>query len=201
MFAFPHPFISPNLSPFPPFPSHTEFADKHFQQNGEQLNNLIKTLDGYYTNASFRATTDMPNRGEFVAYFIIFQLGNGGEVTKYLQQIRSDLLETSQVQFAIQVGAALKTENTAKFFKLLRKADVLQASLMHRYVGEVRLSAIRKMARSYCKGGGVDSYYPLSSFVSALMFDDREEAEEFLNHCGFEVSVMGVSVMNVSVMR
>ena len=68
------------------------------------------------------------------------QLGNGGEVTKYLQQIKDADLGSTQVQFAIQVWAALKSENAVRFFNLLRKADVLQASLMHRYVGEVRLA-------------------------------------------------------------
>ena len=68
------------------------------------------------------------------------QLGNGGEVTKYLQQIKDEELGSPQVQFAIQVWAALKSENTVRFFNLLRKADVLQASLMHRYVGEIRLA-------------------------------------------------------------
>ena len=68
------------------------------------------------------------------------QLGNGGEVTKYLQQIKDEELGSTQVQFAIKVWAALKSENTVKFFNLLRQANVLQASLMHRYVGQVRLT-------------------------------------------------------------
>ncbi len=63
----------------------------HAQQNGEQLNNLLKTLHGYYFRThTFRTANaasggssgggsgselHMPNKAEFVCYFIIFQLG------------------------------------------------------------------------------------------------------------------------------
>ena len=51
-----------------------DFVGGHAQQNGEQLNNLLKTLDGYYKNSNLK-NTPMPNKGEFVGYFIIFQVG------------------------------------------------------------------------------------------------------------------------------
>ena len=38
------------------------------------MNNLLKTLDGYYNNAALKGVTDMPNKGEFIGYFIIFQV-------------------------------------------------------------------------------------------------------------------------------
>ncbi len=46
----------------------------HAQQNGEQLNNLLKTLHGYYFR-SHGQSLNTANRAEFVGYFIIFQLG------------------------------------------------------------------------------------------------------------------------------
>ena len=122
-----------------------------------------------------------------MGYFIIFQLGNGGEVTKYLQQVNSDVLASVQVQFALRVWASLKTENSAKFFKLLRSADLLQGCLMHRYVGPMRLTAIKKMARGFFKGLGAETYYPLKDLMKNLLFEDEEDALEFLDHCGFEV--------------
>jgi SAC3/GANP family len=116
------------------------------------------------------------------------QLGNGGEVTKYLQQVKADVLSSPQVQFALKVWSALKTENFAKFFRLLRSADLLQACLIHRYVGEVRLTAMKKMTRGFFKGGGGESYYPLSDLVKNLMFEGSDDALRFLDHCGFELS-------------
>ena len=35
---------------------------------------MLKTLDGYYNNAALKGVTDMPNKGEFIGYFIIFQV-------------------------------------------------------------------------------------------------------------------------------
>lgn len=67
-------------------------------------------------------------------------IGNGGEVSKYLQQLPDDVLQSPEIRFALDIWASLKTENYARFFYLLRKkATILQACLMHRYVGEVRL--------------------------------------------------------------
>jgi hypothetical protein len=51
-----------------------DYVGGHAQQNGEQLNNLLKTLDGYYGNAQMKQDIDMPNKGEFIGYFIIFQV-------------------------------------------------------------------------------------------------------------------------------
>jgi hypothetical protein len=87
------------------------------------------------------------------AFMLYIQLGNGGEVTKYLQNVPTDVLTSPQVQFAVKIWGALKMENFAKFFKLLKKADFLQACLIHRYVGQMRLTAIRKITRGYYKGG------------------------------------------------
>lgn len=61
----------------------------HGQQNGESLNNIFKTLYTYYNTAkltniqsnNMNSTLLCPNKGEFIGYFIIFQIGNKGEVS------------------------------------------------------------------------------------------------------------------------
>ena len=58
-----------------------EFVDDHAQQNGEQLNNVLKTLLEYYRSGSSHHISK-PNEAEFTAYFILGQLTNGGEVNK-----------------------------------------------------------------------------------------------------------------------
>ena len=37
-------------------------------------------------------------------------------------------------------------------------------------------------------GGGSETYYPLSDLIFNLMFEDEEDATEFLTHCGFAVT-------------
>jgi len=75
-------------------------------QNEEQLNNLLKTLDGYYSNEDLRRRCPAAARhqGEFLGYFLLMQLGNGGEVAKFLQQLAGQpALASTDVQFAVQV--------------------------------------------------------------------------------------------------
>jgi hypothetical protein len=104
----------------------------------------------------------------FIFSYIYIQLGNGGEVTKYLQNVPTDVLSSPQVQFAVKIWGALKMENFAKFFKLLKKADFLQACLIHRYVGQMRLTAIRKITRGYYKGG---MYMYMYMYISLYVCD------------------------------
>ena len=106
------------------------------------------------------------------------QLGNGGEVTKYLQQIKDADLGSTQVQFAIQVWAALKSENAVRFFNLLRKADVLQASLMHRYVGEVRLAVSTYVRRERIDGS---YFFHFIIFMFFLVFTKKNRLFIYLN--------------------
>jgi hypothetical protein len=99
----------------------------HAQQNGEQLNNVLKTLHGYY----FRNgnTTDdqiflnISNKSEFISYFVLFQLGNGGEVSKYLQKLPSDILDSEEIKFALQVWCAIRTENYIKVLIIIISID------------------------------------------------------------------------------
>jgi hypothetical protein len=50
----------------------------------------------------------MPNKAEFIGYFILFQLGNGGEVAKYLQRLPYELLNTLEIKFATNVWSSLR---------------------------------------------------------------------------------------------
>jgi len=80
--------------------------DNGLPQNEEQLNNLLKTLDGYYSNEDLRRRCPAAARhqGEFLGYFLLMQLGNGGEVAKFLQQLAGQpALASTDVQFAVQV--------------------------------------------------------------------------------------------------
>ena len=127
----------------------------------------------------------MPNKAEFVCYFVLFQLGNGGEVSKYLQQLPDEVLNSPQVRFAIEVWGALKTQNYAKYFRLLRtRATLLQACLMHRYMGEVRLTALKKLTRSLNPPGNKPQEYLLKDLMSLFMFENVSECVEFVEHCG-----------------
>ena len=189
-----------------------DFVSGHAQQNGEQLNNLLKTLHGYYfrpnnnngdSNGNSNGENennkvDMRHKSEFICYFILFQLGNLGEVSKYLQKLPRDVLGSKEILFALKVWGALGTGNYAKFFRLLeREATLLQGCLMHRYISEVRLSAVQKMCRSFFVPNreGVRTLLPLQeSLLRSLLFESEDAEVSFLRGCGLRVEGGGVVV-------
>eukprot|EP01038_Epipyxis_sp_PR26KG_P007816 gene7816-10618_t len=162
-----------------------DFITGHAQQNAERLNDFLKTLQDLYFRSGKHLPT--PNKAEFISYFVIIQLGNRGEVSKFLQKLSNEVLNSPELRFALEVWGALKTENYAKFFRLLREATLLQACLMFRYVGEVRLQAIKKIVKTHHQKGTPPTRYPLSDIINLLMFESEEDALEFIQHCGFQM--------------
>ena len=68
--------------------SSSEYVEDHAQQNGEQLNNVFKTLLQFYVSPASLGF-EKPNRAEFTSYFLLGQLGNTGEVAKISPQCQS----------------------------------------------------------------------------------------------------------------
>jgi hypothetical protein len=96
-----------------------DFIAVHAQQNQEQLNNFMKTLNELYDEAHNRSQMQQqgvdveaigkspvptPNEGEFRSYYVLYQLDNEGEVEKYLMNLRAEVLAHPSMQFALQVS-------------------------------------------------------------------------------------------------
>jgi hypothetical protein len=107
-------------------------------------------------------------------------------VALYIRGLPKEILESDAVKFAIQVWVARKTKNYALFFKLLYYSTYLQACCMFRYVGNMRLLALKTMVRTY-RAGKIEAYHPIGELIENLMFEDDEDVCEFLEHCGVEV--------------
>eukprot|EP01039_Chlorochromonas_danica_P010720 gene10720-11901_t len=190
-----------------------DFVAGHGQQNGEQLNNILKTLQAFYfqqvvsddsssspSHGSGVGTggSDLlqrwPHCGEFVGYFLLFQVGNQGEVAKHLARLPACVLGSSEVQFAKQVWLSIRTGNYMQFFQLLKKkANILQAALMHRYVSEMRLLGLRRMTKAMyfpsTSSSASGSWLSLSYLQEVFLFESRSEAVSFLSQCGLNVVV------------
>lgn len=129
------------------------------------------------------------NQAEFIAYFLLFQIGNRGEVTRYLLQIPESILSTPEMKFAIAVWTSIRTNNFCDYFRLLKRANLLQACLMHRYLKELRFDAIKAISKSLFLPSKLEpkTYIPIIDIQNMLMFESLEETGEFLEHCGIEV--------------
>jgi hypothetical protein len=85
-----------------------------------------------------------------------------------------------------QVVRARRAGNYAAFFRLLRTGNYLQACAMFKYVGFMRLEGLKVMNRVLCAGKS-DTQIPLPELTRMLLFEDDDDAEEFVTHCGLEV--------------
>ena len=165
-----------------------KFNEGHLQQNRESTNKLFKTLLECYVDPKL-AHVPMPHKAEFISYYLLEQMGNGGEVAKLMRQLSHEVRSSSKIRFVAEVWAAWKMMDISRFFRLLRRADACQASLMHRYVGDIRLEGIRMMVRTYFFKGSA-SFYPLQHLVEQLMFENVDDALAFTSHCGIAVEAV-----------
>lgn len=158
------------------------------------MNNLLKTLHGYYfkdLSSNCNVPLTKVNQCEFIGYFVLNQIGNGGEVTKYLQRLPLPILQSKELTFAISVWTAIRSNNYAKFFKLLIKGNILQKCLMFKYLGDVRLNAVKKLLKSYYVQSKtpIKIHIPVHHFTILLLFDNDQQTIEFFQHCGISLKM------------
>ena len=60
--------------------------------------------------------------------------------------------------------------------------------MLFRYVGKMRLAALRKLTRAFAPPTGQQCFYPLEKIQDLLMFEDEEDCLDFLEGCALEVT-------------
>jgi hypothetical protein len=97
------------------------------------------------------------------------------------------LLASPEIQFALEVDRAKKSDDYLRFFKLLNEANLLQACCMFRYVLEMRMMGLRRMARTF-KPARQQATLPLKYVTHLFLFEDEDDCCAFLSHCNMPVS-------------
>ena len=158
----------------------------------------MKTLLEYYdeienarmnkkTAGGVTALVSMSNRPEFIGYFLLLQIGSGG-LSRLLRCVRPEVLASEPLQFVLRVWAAYSKLDYPQFFRLLsEEANLLQGCLMHRYVGTMRLHALRSLAKGLTIKKD-PAYYPVHELVKLLMFEDEEDCVDFAAVLGLETA-------------
>lgn len=162
----------------------------HGAQNKEQINNAIKTLNFLYFDSSLQclpgADVLLRNRGEFVSYTILLQLAKSSELCVFLRKLPTSLLDNLHVKFALRTLCAYRRKDYNTFFRLMQsEATILQATLLHGFVGEVRVMALSAISKGL--GRQPRPCLPVETLVDVLMFEDVDEAVEWLDQCGFSM--------------
>ena len=86
-------------------------------------------------------------------------------------QYRVEVLNSSEVKFALEVFSSLNSNNFVRFFKLLKSASYLNACIMHRYFTQVRRSALRVMTKAYSP----KEPFPVPVLQDLLAFGNKVE--------------------------
>jgi hypothetical protein len=160
------------------------------KQNMEQLDKCLLALCHLYREAARQGRSVSAHRSEFEAYYLLLQNRNDA-VIQILRELDPETLHSEQVQLALQVIRARQAGDFQAFFgRLLAQVSFLQACMMHRHFGMMRLWALEQLARAAAR----QEVWPLSALVSLLAFDDDGDAAAFLRSCDLHVTVDGDSV-------
>jgi hypothetical protein len=88
------------------------------------------------------------------------------------------------------VWGAVRRADYAQFFRLLRRADLLQACLMRPYVGDLRVLALERLEAAcvpHVSGQQNCTAYSLDDLRQLLVFEDMVDARDFCTSCGLDV--------------
>lgn len=150
--------------------------------NTENLTKCLQTLKYMYNDLKLR-TIKCPNEAEFRAYVVLLNLNESGNFLWEIKQLEKNILNSTEVRFALDVYFAIANNNYARFFNLTRKASYMSACLLLRYFPQVRMKAISIILKSYPprKGG---FHFNISYLAEVLAFESYDSTLNFLTHHG-----------------
>jgi hypothetical protein len=153
------------------------------KQNMEQLDKCLLALRHMYHDARLHRRPYSGTQSEFEAYYLLLQNRTDPVVTA-LRDLDPLTLQHDAVQFALQVVLAFQGGDFRAFFgPLLARATYLQACMMHRHFGKMRLEALKQLTRACSR----QEVWPVADLVSLLAFDDPADAIRFLENSGIVI--------------
>ncbi|KAM6349228.1 LOW QUALITY PROTEIN: germinal-center associated nuclear protein [Alca torda] len=154
--------------------------------NNENMTKCLQSLKEMYQ--------DLANKGiyckseaEFRGYNVLLNL-NKGDILREVQQFHPEVRNAPEVRFAVQAFAALNSNNFVRFFKLVQAASYLNACLLHCYFNQIRKDALKSLNIAYTVSTQRCTAFPLDHLVRMLLFEDCEEATDFISYYGLSVS-------------
>lgn len=149
--------------------------------NDENLTKCIQTLKHMYYDMSIEGV-QCPNEAEFRAYDVLLNL-NDGDTLRSIQTLDNQVRTSQPIKFAIDALTAVNNNNYIRFFKLVKKASLLQGCILLRYFDQVRQKALETIVKAYCPGKSVVQY-SLSKLTFMLGFESLQDCSSFCNQHG-----------------
>ncbi|XP_029462588.1 germinal-center associated nuclear protein isoform X2 [Rhinatrema bivittatum] len=154
--------------------------------NNENMTKCLQSLKEMYQDL---ANKDIycPSEAEFRGYSVLLNLNNG-DILREVQQFHSTIRNSPEVRFAVQAFAALNSNNFVHFFRLVKAASYLSACILHCYFNQVRRDALKALNFAYTISNQRSTAFPLESLERMLLFQDLEEATDFIMSYGLSIS-------------
>ncbi|KAG8927968.1 hypothetical protein FRC02_007552 [Tulasnella sp. 418] len=116
---------------------------------------------------------------EFLAYRILYMLHtrNRSDLNRLMSSLTPQIKANPAVKHALDVQAALATNNYHAFFRLFMNAPNMGAYIMDHFVERERIAALCVMSKAYLS-------LPLSFIANELAFDTPTDAHTFLFNNG-----------------
>lgn len=167
-----------------------DYIIKRNDHESKGLTDSLKTLLELYDDAYNRNPDDghtpashllrSPNEMEFRAYFLLMFLMDkrDREAESMVRALPASALSDPNIAFVLDVILAVESGNIVRFFNLVRtRATYMQACVLHRSFGHIRLNALRTIKRAFKSPD-----YTLSFICSRLCFHNPHHAVKFLEN-------------------
>ncbi|TRY78583.1 hypothetical protein TCAL_08141 [Tigriopus californicus] len=155
--------------------------------NDENLTKCLQTLKHMYEDCTLDGVR-CAHEPEFRAYEVLMNL-NHGDTLRHVQNLDSWVRQSPEILFVVKVFMALSSNNYIKFFKLVRKATLLQGCILLRYFYQVRFRALRTILKAFCPNMKSEVNFSLTKLTSLLGFEDVQECMFFCQWHGLTSEV------------
>lgn len=154
------------------FPAE-EFNPK---QNNDFIDKCLISL--LYAYSGCKSTN---NQEELMGYYIMSLFDDELKMMNVCKRLPRQIQESQSISFALRAFCQYNRGDYVGFFSLIGQATYLQACLLHRYFGEVRLKALKMMRKSMRLNVSVDH------LIDILWLDDLNEAIQVCELCNLEI--------------
>lgn len=124
-----------------------------------------------------------PNEAEFRTYIVLLNLQNTNFLWE-VKQLRDDIKQSPEIQFAIKMYLAFESNNYVRFFQLVRTTTYLNACILLRYFTQVRVKALEIMFKAYVPRNPVQMSIEYITYL--LAFEDYTQCADFLEYYGIQ---------------
>ncbi|XP_017067398.1 protein xmas-2 [Drosophila eugracilis] len=165
--------------------------------NAENLTKCLQTLKYMYHDLRLKGV-QCPREPEFRGYIVLLNLADANFLWD-ISQLPAELQSCPEVRQAIQFHLALQDTNFVRFFQMVmdKETSYLSACILVTYFTHLRVHALRRLLLAYRHPRRDEvASLPLAYITDMLSFASDQEASDFVQHYGVEVTDAGNVALN-----